>query len=293
MDKFQTMHQASIRSFTDQLHQCCEASLRRLIIREQPDILSKDENTLLKSMKGLAVIKVANSVRRSKLLSTRQSHGEGFREFYANVKAAASTCNFKVKCPNECCQGSALVDYTSSVVKDVIVLGIADPDIRKDVLAWEELDEKDDKALVAFVETKELARNAWMSSQTSAAAAASSLSSYRRGTDQPSEDASIKGKLNLKGKCTSCKKAISLYKKYQSGKMNKKPFTQCQSCFKAQDQQSKVSGIQTSEGMHSESDMVSSFFVCAYDDDCRTAHKCSCASSSTQPGGWECWNTGG
>ena len=78
-------------SITDQLYQCCERSLARLIIKEQPHIVSKDENCLLTAMKRLAVIKVATSVRRSKLLSTRQSHGESFREFYANVKAAAAT----------------------------------------------------------------------------------------------------------------------------------------------------------------------------------------------------------
>ena len=87
-------------NITDQLYQCCERSLARLLIKEQPDIVSKDEDTLLDAMKRLSVIKVAISVRRSKLLSTRQSHGEGFREFYANVKAAAATCDFKVKCPN-------------------------------------------------------------------------------------------------------------------------------------------------------------------------------------------------
>ena len=97
-------------SITDQLYQCCERSLARLIIKEQPHIVSKDENCLLTAMKRLAVIKVATSVRRSKLLSTRQSHGESFREFYANVKAVAATCNFQVKCPNECCKDAAPVD---------------------------------------------------------------------------------------------------------------------------------------------------------------------------------------
>ena len=144
-------------NITDQLYQCCERSLARLLIKEQPDIVSKDEDTLLDAMKRLSVIKVAISVRRSKLLSTRQSHGEGFREFYANVKAAAATCDFKVKCPNTCCNDFPPVDYTANVIKDVIVLGIVDPDIQRDVLAWEELDEKDDKAVVAFVESKELA----------------------------------------------------------------------------------------------------------------------------------------
>jgi hypothetical protein len=60
-------------SIVDQLYQCCEKSLARLLIREQPDIVSKDEDTLLEAMKRFSVIKVATSVRRRNLLSTGQS----------------------------------------------------------------------------------------------------------------------------------------------------------------------------------------------------------------------------
>ena len=131
----------------DQLFLCCEKSLSRLLIREQPNIVSEGETEILTAMKRLAVIKVATSVRRTNLLTSKQSSGETFREFYANVKAAASICNFKAKCPHECCATKSLVDYTSNVVKDVLIAGIADSEIRKDVLSWEELDAKDDKAL--------------------------------------------------------------------------------------------------------------------------------------------------
>jgi hypothetical protein len=97
------------------------------------------------------------------------------------------------------------VDYTSNVIKDVVVLGIADPVIQKDVLAWEELDFKDDKEVVAFVESKELARNAWVSSQSSASAASSNaaaISSYRQDRNQASgDDISIDVKLASNGKC--------------------------------------------------------------------------------------------
>ena len=50
------------------------------------------------------------------------------------------------------------VDYTSNVIKDIVVLCIADADIQKDVLAWDELDVKNDMEVVAFVESKELAQ---------------------------------------------------------------------------------------------------------------------------------------
>ena len=50
---------------TDQLYQCCEKSLARLLIREEPDIVSQGETELLAAMKRLAVIKIATSVRRT------------------------------------------------------------------------------------------------------------------------------------------------------------------------------------------------------------------------------------
>jgi hypothetical protein len=111
-------------------------------------------------MKRLAVIKNPTSLRRTNLLSLKQAHGETFREFYANVKAAAATCDFKVMCRHECCADKCAIDYTSSVVKDVLIAGIADADIRNDVLAWAELDSMDDKGVMAFVEAKEIAQAA-------------------------------------------------------------------------------------------------------------------------------------
>ena len=73
-----------------QLYHCCEKSLARLILREQPNIVSQGEQPLLASIKSLAVVKIATSVRRTNLLAMKQSHGESFREYYANVKAGSS-----------------------------------------------------------------------------------------------------------------------------------------------------------------------------------------------------------
>ena len=214
----------------DQLYQCCEKSLAKLLIREQPDIVTRGETELLAAMKRLAVIKIATSIRRTNLLAMKQKHGESFREFYANVKAAAVTCEFRVKCRHECCKDNCAIDYTSNVVKDVLVAGIADAEIRKDILAWTELDSKDDKAVVAFVESKEIAQAAWSDDHISGTAG---VSTYRKGSKPESDcktEQSMKQKLALKGKCKKCSRDISLYKKYQSGKMNNTAFTLCRRC---------------------------------------------------------------
>ena len=42
----------------------------------------------------------------------------------------------------------------------MLVTGLSDPDIRRDVLGWTELDWKTALEIVTFVESKEMARNA-------------------------------------------------------------------------------------------------------------------------------------
>ena len=69
-----------------------------LLIKENPTVISESEDVLLKAIKQMAVIHIATSVRRNNLLQSRQDAGESFREFYANVKAVASTCVFQVPC---------------------------------------------------------------------------------------------------------------------------------------------------------------------------------------------------
>ena len=242
----------------DQLYQCCEKSLARLLLREDPNIVSQGEPKLLAAMKQLAVIKIATSLRRTNLLALKQSHGETFREFYANVKAAAATCDFRVTCRHECCANKCAIDYTSSVVKDVLIAGIADADIRKDVLAWAELDSKDDKGVMAFVEAKEIAQAAWTGAQSSGTAG---VSTYRKNPKSEGEafDQSVKLKLTLKGKCRKCNKEIALYKKYQSGKINNIAFKMCRPCHQEEKSQSRSSN----SGMAADTttSSVESFFI--------------------------------
>ena len=83
---------------TDQLLECCEQNLRRLLVKQDPIISSQPEIDVLKAMREMAVIKIVTSVRRTKLMLSRQDHGVNFREYYANTLAAAATCYYKVQC---------------------------------------------------------------------------------------------------------------------------------------------------------------------------------------------------
>ena len=151
----------------DQLFQCCVKPLRRLLIKENPNIIDEGVQALLDAMKRMAVLHVATSVRRANLLSTKQEHGQTFRQFYANVRAAAATCGFSVKCPQTCCSLREPVDYSPMVIKDILSAGIEDHEILKDVLGMTNLDTKTDKDIVKFVEEKEIAPNGMQASSGS------------------------------------------------------------------------------------------------------------------------------
>ena len=81
----------------DQLIECCEKSLTRLLLKEDPNIIEAGEAALMGAMKRMAVLHVATTVRRTNLMRLKQDHGQTFREFNANVRAVAATCAYNVK----------------------------------------------------------------------------------------------------------------------------------------------------------------------------------------------------
>jgi len=210
----------------DQLFNCCEKGLGRLLLKENPNVIDAGETALLEAMKSMAVIKIATSVRRTQLLSLRQDHGQNIREFYANVKAQASTCNFRVKCGRQCCTDAPEVDYTPLVVKDILISGISDPEIRKDVLEWPELECKSVTDLVGFVEGKETSKKAWAAQPSDTAV----ISNYKKLDKQ--EEAEITRKLALRSKCGRCSVQMPQYVRNRFGRINKTPFKLCIKCHK-------------------------------------------------------------
>ena len=74
------------------------------------------------------------------------------------------------------------MDYSSKVVRDVLLSGIYDQDIKKDVLGDSTLESKSLNKLVRFVKNKEAARDAAGGGLQAAAAAAASA--YKKGAAQ-------------------------------------------------------------------------------------------------------------
>ena len=222
----------------DQLYQCCDRPLARLLLKENPNIIEEGEAALKIAMQRMAVLQVAVSVRRTKLLATTQEPGQSFREFFANIRSSASTCEYTIPCPHLCCAGKEPIDYTSKVVKDILMGGVVDTDIRRELMGHSGIDKLSSKEIVQVVEEKEIARNACSVNGSDVGG----VSAYRRQSNAPpnnknnsKDDSEVSNnkKLLLKGKCSKCSSDIQLYTRFRSGKMNKEPFQTCVKCYKA------------------------------------------------------------
>ena len=116
-----------------QLIYCCEQDLLEHILRSDPEITSKDEGEQLKSIKKLCVVPVAMGVRRSEVLNLTQDSAELSRSFLSRIQGKAATCNFVTKCTADCCSTSpSAVDFSSVIIKYVLVNGLADAEIRRE-----------------------------------------------------------------------------------------------------------------------------------------------------------------
>jgi hypothetical protein len=178
----------STEELVHHLFQCCEEDLGDAILRAHPSSVTGTEVDLLAVIKQMAVIPVAICVRRSEMLSTKQDHGESTRIFSAKLKGKAATCTYSVNCTSNTC--TQLIDFTDTIVKDVLVAGLVDEEIKKEVLGWSELDNKSLDELVTFIEAKEMARNAL--NKQSVTAAVSSYKSKLKNDTKPTSKTSCK-----------------------------------------------------------------------------------------------------
>ena len=201
------------------LFQCCDDDLGDSILKGNPNAVYGTEDELLAAIKQLAVVPVAISIRRADLLTCKQDHGENARAFAAKLKGKAATCSYTVVCSSGTCNQAT--DFTDIIVKDVLVAGLADEDIKREILGWTELDIKDVNSTVAFIEAKEMARDAINQQPVNA-----SLSSYRK-----SSKAETSPNLSQKLPCKECKAEINRYVwNKRQGKMIE--VTLCMPCWR-------------------------------------------------------------
>ena len=107
------------------------------------------------------------SVRRSNLLALRQADGENIRSFHARIKGKAVTCAYSVDCSSTTC--TQVVDFKYAIIKEVLISGLSDEEVKMEVFGWHDLDRKTVDQTVQFIEAKEIARNALARNSTMSA----------------------------------------------------------------------------------------------------------------------------
>ena len=112
------------------------------------------------------------------------------------------------------------VDYTDDMIRDVLINGIANSDIRLDILGTANILSKSINELIALVEGKEISRHAVPASDISAM---SSWQSQKVKQVDPARQAN----------CPQCNKVFKQFTEGRHG-WNKKPHKMCIECFRGQ-----------------------------------------------------------
>ncbi|XP_077352448.1 uncharacterized protein LOC144001771 [Festucalex cinctus] len=136
-----------------QLFQCAGPNLGDSLLKADPDAASRPLPDLIAAMRSLAVIPVATCVLRTELLQLHQERDETFRAFAARVRGKAETCAYATVC--ECGRD---VDFTDHIIRDVLINGIYDSDIRRATLGISDVLRKPVNDVIALVESREMAK---------------------------------------------------------------------------------------------------------------------------------------
>ena len=210
---------------SSQLFQCAGEELGNSLLKADPSITSKPTADLMKAMETLAVVAVATGVIRAELVQMKQDRGETFRTFAARVRGKAETCSYTTKC--SC---NSTVNFTDIIVRDVLIAGISDLDIRRDILGTDAILQRPVNDVISLVESKEMARNALPTSL-------STVSSFKREKQHlpPKQHATTN-----RQQTTHCPKCSDTYNLYSEGRFgwNTRPHRICLKCYKEQRSQS-------------------------------------------------------
>ena len=153
-------------STLSQLFQCAGPTLCDSLLKANPHVTLQPLEDLLLAMRSPAVSPVATCVLCTELLQMHQEWDEAFCTFSTQVCGKAETCSYGTTCG---C--GEVVDYTDHIIRNVLVNGLYDPDIHKEVLGTLDILSKPVNDVIALVEQKEIVQNALPTSNLSALSA--------------------------------------------------------------------------------------------------------------------------
>ena len=205
-----------------QLFQCAGQNLTNVLLRSNRRITAQHVDEVLSAMRTLAVIPVARGVTRAELLRMNQANDESFRLFAARVRGKAETCGFVTD--------EGAVDYTEEVIRDVVLSGIRDLDIRREALSTEGLQSKRVNEIISFVESREMASHAVTPCPEESSMSIAAMSSFKRASGKPP---SFKDDHRSRtATCPGCGETFNVFKLSKRG-WNRRPYTICLQCWRS------------------------------------------------------------
>ena len=127
-----------------QLFSCCDGELKGKVNSICPNVHSKRADELMEILKALAVIPLARTVKINELLKMSQQSSELIRSYHARVQGQASICHFRMKCTHQHTtqQGDVYVDYTSKMIRHVLLNGLYDESIAREITSLTDIDDQ-------------------------------------------------------------------------------------------------------------------------------------------------------
>ena len=172
-----------------QLMECCEEALRKDITRSYGSLTGKTEAEALEKIRSLAVKPENVLVARVQLLNLRQDRDETVRSYCARLRGQAGICKFN-KMKTCTCDVEVEIDYSEDIIRDTMIRGLQDEDIRLDILGRCKQDLTLDETL-RIVEAKEAGKRSAGLLNPTITATANAASSYKRFSRQPSQSTKV------------------------------------------------------------------------------------------------------
>ena len=116
-----------------QLLETCEESLRKDLHRTYGTLVGETEENVLKFINTLAIRPENVMVARVKLQNLRQDRDEPVRSFCARLRGQAAVCNYSKTKTCQCTQ-NVVVDYSDDMIRDSLIRGLEDDEIRLHIL---------------------------------------------------------------------------------------------------------------------------------------------------------------
>ena len=129
---------------------CLDGNVRTTLYCQTTDPNKMPIADLIKSARAVTVLHIPTGQRRFDAIKMRQADGEKFTQFYTRLRGAALDCYFKVIEPAT----KAPVDFTPNILSMILLQGLADEEIRRDILKKKDVDSWEPQRIVTEVELR-------------------------------------------------------------------------------------------------------------------------------------------